>query len=82
LAASETPDLILVDFGLPDIDGPTVVPLLREMPHLARTPIVAITAWPEAAAQEMATQYGCDGCISKPISVRDFPEQIAAFLDP
>jgi two-component system cell cycle response regulator DivK len=80
LALDERPDLILVDMGLPDIDGQTVVTLIRQIPELKNTPVVAITAWPEDKAKEIATRYGCDGCITKPIDIRTFPTQIAQFL--
>ncbi len=81
VAARERPDLILVDLGLPDIDGQTVVLLLRELDPLAHTPIVAITAWPREIALDMAERYGCDGCILKPIDVRQFPAQLAAYFE-
>ncbi len=79
-AIEEKPDLILVDMGLPDVDGQTVVTLLRQIPDLRDIPIVAITAWPPEKAQQIAEQYGCDGCITKPIDIRIFPDQIAAYL--
>ncbi|RMG90498.1 MAG: response regulator [Chloroflexi bacterium] len=82
LAIEEKPDLILVDMGLPDIDGQTVVTLLRQLPGLEHTPIIAITAWPADKAMEMAERYGCDGCILKPIDVKTFPKQIAQYLKP
>lgn len=80
LAIEEQPDLILLDLGLPDIDGQTVAALLKAMPHLAHTPLVAVTAWPPDTAREMAKAYGCSGYISKPISPHNFPTQIAAYL--
>ncbi len=80
LALQERPDLILLDMGLPDMDGQTLVAILRNAPELANTPIVALTAWPEATAAQMARNYGCDGCISKPINVAEFAKQIAAYL--
>lgn len=80
MALQEHPDLILLDMGLPDMDGQTLVAILRGATELAHTPIVALTAWPEATAAEMAANYGCDGCISKPIDVTEFPRQIAAYL--
>ena len=79
-AVDELPDLILVDLGLPDIDGQTLVALIKRVPELTDTPMVAVTAWPEDTAREMATAYGCDGFISKPINVRTFPDQIDEFL--
>jgi two-component system, cell cycle response regulator DivK len=79
-AFAENPDLILIDFGLPDIDGQTVVALLRQQAHLNATPIIAFTAWPEATAYEMMRAYGCDGVISKPIDTRNLAAQISGFL--
>lgn len=79
-ALRERPDLILLDMGLPDMDGQTLVTLLREAPALSKVPIVALTAWPPSIAIEMAARYGCDGCITKPINVSEFPGQVAAFL--
>ncbi len=81
MAVEEQPDLILVDMGLPDIDGQTVVTLLRQIPELKNVPIVAVTAWPREIAEEMAKRYGCNGCIIKPIDVPRFPAQIASFLE-
>ncbi len=80
-ALQETPDLILLDMGLPDMDGQTLVSMLREMPALANIPIIALTAWPESIAGEMAIRYGCDGCITKPINVAEFGKQIAVYLN-
>ncbi len=80
MAMATKPDLILLDLGLPDLDGQTVAALLKAMPHLARTPVVAVTAWPPSTAREMAKAYGCRGYISKPISPKAFPSQIATYL--
>ena len=80
LAIDEKPDLILIDMGLPDLDGQTVVTLLKQIPDLEHVPIVAVTAWPVETAERMSRRYGCDGCITKPIDVKQFPTQIAAFL--
>ena len=79
-AIAEPPDLILIDLGLPDIDGQTLIALMKRMPELAHVPLIVVTAWPEDTAREMVSAYGCDGFISKPINTRAFPDQIAAFL--
>jgi two-component system cell cycle response regulator DivK len=80
LAMDEKPDLILVDMGLPDIDGQTIAILIRQIPELQRIPLVAITAWPEDRAREMADQYGFDGCITKPMDILAFPGLVAHYL--
>lgn len=74
------PDLVLIDLGLPDIDGQTVIALIRQQPGLGHVPIIAFTAWPEETAHSMAKAYGCDGVITKPINTRTFAEQIAAYI--
>lgn len=74
------PDLILMDLGLPDIDGQTVIALIRQQEHVAQVPIIAFTAWPQSTAHEMAQAYGCDGIITKPIDTRQFADQVTAFI--
>src|SRR5262245_20898496 len=76
----QRPDLVLIDLGLPDIDGQTVVALVRQQPDLAAIPLIAFTAWPESTAHNMARAYGCDGIIVKPINTRTFVQQVVAFL--
>jgi two-component system, cell cycle response regulator DivK len=74
------PDLVLVDLGLPDIDGQTIVAMMRQIPELTKMLIIAFTAWPEEQANEMARAYGCDGVITKPIDTRLFSQQVGHFI--
>jgi len=74
------PDLILIDLGLPDIDGQTVIALIKQQPELGNVPIIAFTAFPPDTAQAMATAYGCHGVIVKPIDTRAFVSQIEGFI--
>src|SRR5437016_3670252 len=71
-----TPDLVLIDLGLPDIDGQTVIGVLRQQPGLAAIPVIAFTAWPEDAVYHMAAAYNCDGVITKPIDTRTLVAQV------
>lgn len=79
-AIEENPELILIDLGLPDIDGETLIAFIKRVPELENIPIVAVTAWPPDTAREMAKAYGCNGFISKPINTRTFPDEIAQFI--
>ena len=80
-AVTHHPDLILMDLRLPgDVSGFDLTRRLKQHPDLRHVPIVALTAWPEATASQMAANYGCDGCITKPIDVTEFVKQVAAFL--
>ncbi len=63
------PGLILLDLGLPDIDGQTLVRYFRNMPELDDVPIIVVTAWPEETAKNMVTAYGCNGYIGKPVDI-------------
>jgi CheY-like chemotaxis protein len=74
------PDVVLVDLGLPDIDGQTVIAMLRQRLHLDELKIIAFTAWPEERAWQMADAYGCNGVILKPIDTHQFVEQVSMFL--
>ncbi len=82
LALAEHPDLILLDLGLPDVDGQTVAAWLKQDATLCHVPLVVVTAWPSETAKQMIAAYGCQGYIPKPIDTRQFPGQIAAFLAP
>ena len=74
------PDLVLMDLGLPDIDGQTVIGVIRQQPTLATMPIIAFTAWPEDTAYSMAAAYNCDGVITKPIDTRMLVAQVEKFI--
>ena len=79
-AIDHRPDLILLDLGLPDADGQTLVGWMRSVPELSHTPIIAVTAWPQETARKMVEVYGCDGYFSKPIRIADFANQIASYF--
>ncbi len=80
LAIEQRPDVLVIDLGLPDIDGQTLIGHLRHMAMFAATPIIACTAWPEETARSMVETYGCNGYISKPIRTADFADRIASYL--
>ena len=80
VALAEHPDLILLDLGLPDVDGQTLSVWLRSEPDLAHVPLVALTAWPEEVARKMVEAYGLDGYISKPFNMHHLHELVATLL--
>jgi len=74
------PDLILLDLGLPDMDGQTISFYLREEPSLSRVPLVAMTAWPEETALKMVKAYRLDAYIGKPFAIKEFLKKIQSLL--
>jgi len=79
-AVAEKPDLILMDISIPDIDGYEVTRRLKAIEEFKDTPIVALTAHAMKGDRAKALEAGCEGYISKPINVRELPEQIRSFL--
>ncbi|WP_353684221.1 response regulator [Thermodesulfovibrio sp. 3907-1M] len=79
-AIAYRPDLILMDISIPKIDGYEVTRRLKSRIDFKDTPIIAFTAHAMRGDQEKALEAGCDGYISKPINVREFPEQIKMYL--
>ncbi len=80
LAASEEPDLILMDLQLPDIDGAEALRRIRAGERTREVPVVAVTAFAMDHDREHAFASGFSGYVEKPISVRRLPEQIRDFL--
>jgi CheY-like chemotaxis protein len=62
----EVYDVVLMDIGLPGVDGLTVTKLLREAGYTA--PIVALSAHATTAHQEEAERSGCTEFVTKPIT--------------
>lgn len=77
---SLTPDLILMDINMPDIDGYTLTTTLKKQPKLFAIPIVALTANVMRGDRERSLEAGCDGYIQKPIDVDSLAPQIYKFL--
>ena len=79
-ARDEKPDLILMDLSLPVIDGVAATRLIRELPALRETPIIAVSAHDTADFEEIALEAGCNGYIKKPINFTELEKLIAKFL--
>jgi two-component system, cell cycle response regulator DivK len=69
------PDLVLMDIQLPGKDGFALLREIRSSPY-GTVRVIALTAHAMAGDRERALQAGFDGYITKPIDVRDFPDQV------
>jgi two-component system, cell cycle response regulator DivK len=81
LAAEHRPDLVLMDIQLPDIDGVSALERLRADPRTAELRVIALTAFAMKDDQARFVGAGFNGYLVKPISIREFPEQIRQFCE-
>ena len=65
------PDLVVLDLGLPDIDGLDIARDLRADPLTSNTTIVVLTAYVSRADEAQALAAGCDIYVGKPILPRE-----------
>jgi two-component system, cell cycle response regulator DivK len=81
LAVENHPALILMDIQLPGIDGITALKQLRADPITKTIPVIAITASAMSYNRQAMLAEGFDGYQSKPISIKDFLEEVRRVLN-
>ena len=72
------PDLVLLDWMMPVMDGPAVLRTMREHAELKDLPVVFITAKASQRELDELRTLGAVGTISKPFSPKDLPDQLRA----
>jgi two-component system cell cycle response regulator DivK len=80
MAASELPDLILLDIQLPGMDGHAVARALKSDPVLRAIPVIAVTSYAMAGDREKCLEAGAEGYIEKPINPDSFVTEVERFL--
>jgi len=81
LAVEHLPDVILMDIRLRDMHGTDAARQLKDDTRTARIPVVALTSFAMKGDREWFLAAGFDGYLEKPISVREFPEQVRSYCD-
>ena len=80
LARAELPDLILMDIGLPGMDGIEALNILRGDVTTRSIPVIAITAAAMPHDIERINNAGFDNYLSKPFDIQKIPDFIARYL--
>ncbi len=80
LAAQSLPDLILMDIGLPGMNGLEVTRHLKSSPQLSTIPVIAVTAHVMYSERKMINDVGCDGFLPKPFYRHSLLETVADTL--
>ena len=79
LATTHTPDVILMDLGLPDMDGRQAARALGEDARTTRIPVVALSSMQVEGGGDWFLSAGFAGFLEKPIRVAEFPEQVRSY---
>ncbi|WP_036252479.1 ATP-binding protein [Methylobacter sp. BBA5.1] len=78
-ALAERPEVVLLDIGLPGMDGYTVARALRQHPGLEKTHLIALSGYGRQVDREQARKAGFNGYLTKPV---DFDELQCALTQP
>lgn len=80
LARELSPELVLMDFSLPGMDGLSATRQLKADPATRHLTVVALTANAMKGDDELALAAGCDGYLTKPINTRTFIAVVTEFI--
>ena len=72
------PDLVMLDWMMPVLDGPALFKLMKTRPETSALPVVFITAKAAQRDLDELAAMGAAGTISKPFSPKDLPDQLRA----
>lgn len=80
MAAAEQPDLILMDLGLPGLDGWEATKRIKSQPETRHIPVIALSAHAMTGDREKALAAGCDDYDTKPIDLPRLLEKMEKIL--
>ncbi len=75
------PDLCLVDYMMPGMNGLEFIAALRRLPSFAGLPIVMITGFPESYIRQHALDGGATEFWTKPVDLTEIRARLGRFLD-
>ena len=74
--AAFKPDLVMLDWMMPGMDGPTLFRKMKQDPQVNALPVVFITAKAAQRDIDELVSLGAAGVLSKPFSPKDLPDQL------
>jgi two-component system cell cycle response regulator DivK len=80
MADEHKPDLILMDFQLPVLDGYEATRRIKANPATRDIPVIAVTSYALSGDEAKAMEVGCSGYIAKPFSPRNLLAKVREFL--
>jgi CheY-like chemotaxis protein len=82
VAQAESPDLILMDLSMPNMDGFATIHKLRRMLGLRHVPVIALSAHTAREVREDALAAGCREFVTKPLHLEELKSVVARHLAP
>jgi two-component system cell cycle response regulator DivK len=79
-AEREKPDLILMDLGMPVMDGWEATRKIKAQPELRHIPVIAVTSHAMVGDEIQAREAGCDDYVAKPVDEVELLEKIKKLL--
>jgi CheY-like chemotaxis protein len=79
--AETQPDILLLDLGMPVLDGFGAVQKIRENPHFSSLPVLAVTAYAMRGDREKVLESGFNGYLSKPINPVALDQELERFVN-
>ena len=80
-AAAESPDLVILDFMMPEMDGITALRLLKDDVRTSAIPVIILTASAQSGARQCSEEGGASGFFTKPFSPTQLLWEIKRLLD-
>lgn len=80
-ARTEQPDLLVLDIGLPEMDGWQVLDHLRSDDSTRAMPVLVLTAHAEEESRRRADEGGADAFVTKPFQPNEFREEVLRLLN-
>jgi two-component system, cell cycle response regulator DivK len=78
--ASFIPQLIVIDIGLPGLDGVETTRRLKSSPETAAIPVVAVTAYARPVDEQRMRDAGCDAHLVKPLRFAQFVDVVRSLM--
>ena len=82
MARESHPDLILMDAGLPRLDGWEATERLKQDPSTSEIPVLMLTAYALDVHRARALQAGCDSFLARPVALRDVLDEVQQWIGP
>jgi two-component system, cell cycle response regulator DivK len=82
LVETDAPDLMILDLGLPEVDGYSLLEQIRGRPETKALPVLVVTVHVFPQDEKRAYEAGCDHFMKKPVEPSALAQQVTAMIGP